>query len=358
MARRDGSVAPSEAAADAPSAATTGSGGLKGMPTPEFFSGKFERMPHLIHGARLPAPLLLLLVIYTAVYVAVPFVYYVHCEAELDGDPAACRPVLSNVSVFSADRTRPLEALLDRAADPLPTVAVDLTVAFYGAWAAWGVGILLYMYRLAGMWPMISFTMTSWLYATLRCALTFAALAARRGGWRHAGAEAWLVWASEFLRFPALVQNLTTCVIWWAVLVPIIYLALRWQKGDPAASKAKAWGFMKWNTEAFLVNVHGLNVALAAVDQVYLLPRGLDWCDFWQGLAVGLAYLLFYLVCLDARGLHLYIILNPRTNWSLVAYLKILAIYAAVWAGWNAHCLDYTSSWEATAASIADWGVQ
>lgn len=178
------------------------------------------------------------------------------------------------------------------------------------AGSIWGIGILVFMVATVGPWPFCSYTMVSWTLVTLRY-LT------RLGGWSA---------AASALRFPSLVGNTITIIVWWLVLVPILLAAL---------PKGQRRGFAKFNGSFFLVNVHLLNGVLATAD-VLLAPRLLNMADLWIGIACGVAYLIFYLLVLDPRGLHFYIILTPRTRFSLVVYLSLLGCYYGVFCMWNA----------------------
>jgi hypothetical protein len=185
----------------------------------------------------------------------------------------------------------------------------------FGIWprvvgAIWGVGILVYMVVAIGPWPICSYTMVSWTLVTLR-------YITRLCGWRA---------ASSALRFPSLVGNTITIIVWWLVLVPILLSAL------PPNQRR---GFAKFNRSFFLVNVHLLNGVLATVD-VLLAPRLLVKADLWIGICCGSVYLLFYLLVLDPRGYHFYIILSPRSRFSAVVYVALLSCYYGVLCLWNA----------------------
>ncbi len=123
--------------------------------------------------------------------------------------------------------------------------------------------------------------------------------------------QALAVSASEALRFPALCANSVTVAAWWLALVPLLYSYQKTREAKRA--------FMEWNLSPFLLNVHALNLPLAAAAHL-LSPRRLARADLWAGLALSYAYLLFYLRRLDARGLHFYIILSPRTRWAPAVY--------------------------------------
>merc|ERR1712146_371305 len=77
-----------------------------------------------------------------------------------------------------------------------------------------------------------------------------------------------------------------------------------------------------------------LNLPLVALEHL-LSPRLLTLKDLWIGFATSIAYLSFYLAVLDPNGIHLYIILSPRTKWSPVVGGTILGGYTALWRFWS-----------------------
>ena len=188
------------------------------------------------------------------------------------------------------------------------------------------------MAKHVGVWPLISYTMISWSLMTAR--YTLQVLGITR--------------VAELLRFPSLAQNSVTVLVWWLILVPIMHLN--------TSGKARA-DFWKWNLSPFLLNVHGAlkymlydynsklhnyvilfvgaNLPLAVVDHL-ISPRQLTHHDLWTGLAIGTAYLTFYLNVLDSNGLHLYIILSPRTVAAALVYAASLASYGGLWKFWSA----------------------
>ena len=140
------------------------------------------------------------------------------------------------------------------------------------------------------------------------------------------------------LRFPCIVQNSITVLVWWLVLVPAIYFTLpkagskTGQEGSSGVGPRRA--FAKFNCSPFLINVHLLNLPLALCDSL-LRPRLLTPADLWIGFAFGMVYCLFYLLCLDRNGIHFYIILSPRTKLCFLSYGTILALYYGVFLGYN-----------------------
>ena len=184
------------------------------------------------------------------------------------------------------------------------------------ATAAYGVGLLLVMFRTVGAWPLASYTMVSWSLTTARALLLL-------GGCRRAAA---------YLRCASLTQNAITVLLWWGAIAPAIYVSL------PTAAQRAA--FARFNRTPFLVSVHLLNLPLAVVDHA-LEPRLLTVADFAASLTLGFAYLLFYLGVLDRRGVHFYIVLSPRTPLCGVVYGLILAIYYGIFRLVNRQTLAY-----------------
>ena len=134
------------------------------------------------------------------------------------------------------------------------------------------------------------------------------------------------------LRFPALVGNSVTVVVWWLVLTPIIDFLLR----HDVDARTR---FRRFNISPLLLNIHFLNLPIVAAEFLWT-GESLQATDLWFGLLAGLLYLGFYLLVLDAAGFHFYIILTPRTPWCIVSYFSIFGLYFAVYYGWNA-ALDY-----------------
>jgi hypothetical protein len=182
-----------------------------------------------------------------------------------------------------------------------------------------GVGTSALIIREAGIWPMFSYTLTSWNLMTIRLISSFLAAA----GWSSAA------FVADTVRFPALVGCSITVSIWWAILVPLIDYLLSQDK-DPSGRTF----FWKWNTSAVLINVHLLNLPIAGIE---FLASGtpLTFYDLWVALAVAFAYCLFYLNVLDPRGLHFYIIFTPRTAWCFISYILVLTAYYSFYHAWN-----------------------
>jgi hypothetical protein len=167
--------------------------------------------------------------------------------------------------------------------------------------------VLGYMFSTVGPWPLASYTMVSWCFLTARHLLQ--ALDAP-------------IFVREVLRFPALVGAFTTTLVWWLILVPVIYYVI-----PTATEKA---GFVKFNFSPFLINVHLLNFPLCLIDNA-LSPRQLVATDLWVGILVALSYIMFYLLVLDANGVHFYIIFSPRTSLFAVSASMVLCLYWGIW---------------------------
>lgn len=176
----------------------------------------------------------------------------------------------------------------------------------------------LIMYH-SGIWPMFSYTLTSWNLMTVRMFASYLAGA----GWSGAALVA------DTVRFPAMVGCSITVTIWWIVLVPLIDHLLSKDK-EPSGREF----FWKWNMSPMLINVHLLNLPIAGVE--FLVSGNfLTFYDLWTALAVAFAYCLFYLNVLDPRGLHFYIIFTPRTAWCFLSYVLVLSSYYGFYLAWN-----------------------
>jgi len=172
------------------------------------------------------------------------------------------------------------------------------------------LGVLLWMFNEVGFWPMSSYTMISWTLLAARHLL------------RAVGAPSL---AQEILRFPAVAGAVTTFAVWWTLLVPAILYAIKTPEGR--------WGFLKWNCSPFLVNVHAINLPLCILDHA-LSPRAFVNVDLFGGYVLGFAYILFYLLALDANGIHFYIIFSPRTSLCCLSFSTVLALYFGIWMHW------------------------
>jgi len=183
----------------------------------------------------------------------------------------------------------------------------------------YGVGMTATVLATSGVWPLASYTLTSWNLATLRNLLAFV------GGLGWAVSPQFQL-AADVVRFPALVGCSITVTVWWLVLVPIIHV----YSGTPANRK-RFWDF---NGSFPLLNLHLFNLPLCATEFLFT-GRCLSFFDLWAALAIAYLYVLFYLNVLDANGLHFYIVFTPRTVWCWAPYTIILLSYVGLYHGWN-----------------------
>jgi hypothetical protein len=178
----------------------------------------------------------------------------------------------------------------------------------------WGVVILLGMLKEVGWWPLVSYTMISWSLLSLR--LLSAAAAPFIG---------FAAWAAELLRFTALLQTTIVVAVWWLVIVPLLVF----MEHDQHKRKM----FMKWNCSFALINVHLLNLPVAAIDFLYN-PRTVTLMDVWIVFMAAFVYVVFYTCFLDRRGIFLYFMFTPRTHWCWLVYTMMLAVMGGVLWGW------------------------
>lgn len=176
----------------------------------------------------------------------------------------------------------------------------------------------------AGFFPFSSYTLTSWNFMTAR--LLFAYF-----GQYSQTAQV----IANAVRFPALVGNSITVLMWWLVLTPLIDYLLRHDKEERGR-------FRKFNISPLLVNIHFLNLPVVATEFLWTGVLLKD-TDLWFGLLAGFLYLNYYLWVLDAAGFHFYIIMTPRTPWCLVSYFGIIGLYFAAYFGWNSALSYYQS---------------
>jgi hypothetical protein len=183
----------------------------------------------------------------------------------------------------------------------------------------WGLASIYIVYLTSGIWPLGSYTLTSWNLMTLRMITSYLS------GLNIPG----MSWVADLLRYPALIGCTITVSIWWLVLVPLIDLLLQYDKKRD--SRAFFW---KFNLSPMLLNVHLLNLPLVAIEFLHA-RKSLNFFDLWVGLAVALLYCIFYLNVMDPLGLHFYIIFSPRTVYCVFSYILIIAGYWAFYEGWN-----------------------
>ena len=184
---------------------------------------------------------------------------------------------------------------------------------------AWRIGGGIYMVvvasllvRAVGLWPLLSYTVTSWNILALRLLMA-------------AAASAWgarlpvLCVVAQALRFPALVGACITVSVWWLVLVPAISALL-------SKEPEKQRGFILFNFSPLLLNVHLLNLPIAIADLLQSAAP-LAFFDLWAGFVVMFLYIMMYLNYMDPMGLHFYIVFTPRTPWVVLTYSSVISLY-------------------------------
>lgn len=185
----------------------------------------------------------------------------------------------------------------------------------------YGLGGLRHMKVTTGWWPLVSYTMQSWTWTTIRFLFGFLAMQFNSSFCRN---------VEEFARFPSLAQNTITFFVWWTVLVPVFTVTLSMK------NKKALMGFLKWNFSPFLLTVHGINLPFAILGHL-LTPRPLTLHDYWNACFVGLSYLTFYLSVLDYNELPIYFILSPRSNIGPATYSALLVAYYGIFKVINSH---------------------
>ncbi len=128
----------------------------------------------------------------------------------------------------------------------------------HAACCTYGVLVLLQLRSIAGWWPLVTYTVTSWNFQVVRLGLLTLRIPQS-------------VWIAERLRFVCLAGHTTTFVVWWLVLVPIIYKVL------PARRRTQ---FTALNTSPLLINLHVVNLAIAILDFT-AAPRRLHLADLY-----------------------------------------------------------------------------
>jgi hypothetical protein len=188
------------------------------------------------------------------------------------------------------------------------------------------LGFTAFFLRATGPWPLISYTMLSWNLLTLRLLAAYAAASdpAASSSSLVAGARAVAAW----VKFPALVMNSITVVVWWSLLTPAISYLMR---DTPKA----AAGFRKFNRSVPLLHIHAANLPVAALEFLATGVR-LKYADLHAAFCIGFVYVLFYLLVLDARGVQIYIVFSPRTRWCVVTFSLIPLLYWGAFNAWNA----------------------
>ena len=207
---------------------------------------------------------------------------------------------------------------------PSPLEFAVTTTDGVGFWAdcaifAWGIIVVLKarydMGAISGFW--ISYTGWSWGILTFRAGLEAAAKMV--GPSRPELAAKLAVWGSS-LRFPAAVAAFITFTIWNFLLFPIIYFF-----SMPPGEKRQ--NFLKFNFGFFMTNIHGLNLPMAIVNNLWgSSVRLFTISDLYVAYLVVALYSVLYLFVMDRIGLHFYPIFCPRTaacalSFGLVLYL-------------------------------------
>ena len=219
--------------------------------------------------------------------------------------------VFAGSLVFFAMSSPLFEEGFPLAGPPLKVCGVELNPRLTSCFVCvYMSGVLLWMVHTVGYFPFMSYTMVSWTLLTFRFFL------------RAIGGP---LAVQEALRFPCIAGHCTTFLVWWVALVPTISYFCE--------TKEKRKQFLAWTINPFLFNVHVLNLPLCILDHA-LVPRDLVGVDLWIGLCVALGYVLFYLLVLDANGIHFYIIFSPRTKLCVLSYSSVLLLYFAIWRHW------------------------
>lgn len=169
-----------------------------------------------------------------------------------------------------------------------------------------------------GWFPLVTYTLTSWNVLTLRNLLSFLETS-------QIIQSPHLAVIARILRFPAVLMNSITCAIWWLACVPIMYTNF---------DKERRENFLKFNKSFALINVHLLNLPFAILEFV-ATGTSLTYFDLYCGLWATTLYALFYLNVLDPRGMHLYIVITPRTIYSVFTYSFVVAAHFLVYNQWN-----------------------
>lgn len=166
--------------------------------------------------------------------------------------------------------------------------------------------------------PLVTYTITSWNVLTLRNLLSYVE-ASKIIEIPH------LTFIARLLRFPAILMNSITCAIWWFACVPIMYTYF---------DKERREAFIKFNKSFALINVHLLNLPFAIMEFI-ATGTSMNYFDLYCGLWATTLYALFYLMVLDPRGIHLYIVITPRTVYSVFTYSFVVGAHFLIYNQWN-----------------------
>ena len=209
--------------------------------------------------------------------------------------------------------------------------------------AAWSALVVASSWsKFGGAWPyVISYTGWSWVLLTARPACTALGVVLSSASSPRAGQ--WLLSVGSALHGPAITGAIVTFTLWNLVLFPMLLFVLPADDKKDGAAPAD-WTpfssrprFVRFNFSFFMVNVHVLNLPLAAVNVIVGAgARPLGDADLWMTFAVMGCYSLVYLGGLDRVGLHFYPMFSPRSPLCAVVYLVLFAIYYGVWCACNA----------------------
>jgi len=198
--------------------------------------------------------------------------------------------------------------------------------------ALYGLYVERRVFKEGSGWAVLSYTLNSWNLAialnALRLCLGLLDLAHRLGiASDPASSSLWMffAFAAEILRYPSLVTTIVTFSIWWGVLAPIFAVGGAVRDGFKGFVAAVSFNF-----HFTMFSVHVLNVPIALVESL-LFPRQLAVSDLFVGCCHLLGYVIIYLKCLDANYVHIYIPLNPRTNFSIFVHFLLIWLYGKTW---------------------------
>ncbi len=156
----------------------------------------------------------------------------------------------------------------------------------------------------------------------------------------------------RILRFPALMTATVTFTIWNFALIPFFVTVL-------LDTREKRIEFAKSNFSFRMVQQHICCILLAMANAIvsctYVkspLQDGIStlesravaqftFDDLWCGLTYAILYGLFYNLVLDRFGLHFYPIFSPRTNYSIITWVVVLAMFLGFFRFWNMLIMNY-----------------
>lgn len=188
----------------------------------------------------------------------------------------------------------------------------------------WMSLVSLQVFRVAGVFPWVTFTMHSWTLLQLRHLLSaLVPLISKETVYYTL-----VLNCAESIRFVAMSAALITFVFWNCFIGPAIYIFL--QRDEQRAA------FIQYFTSWRLVQLHVFNIVYAIINGMYASPRRLlDAYDFYVAAVFATCYLLFYLLVLDRMGVHLYPIYSPRTPWVALTLTMNMVCYGATFWLWR-----------------------